>query len=297
VSLRDLFVALFFVTLGFFVSFTTIYQNFGIIILLSILVLVIKFLVILVINYFAKYSGKTMIITALGLSQVGEFAFIILGTASILKIIPENTASLGIAVSLVTLIATPFIYKLAMPLWRFLSVRMKGFSSLERNTLSVSNLTNHIIICGFGRVGGWVGKALADYGINFVVVDLDPKIIFDCTNKGIVAIHGDPIEKEVLLMAGLTSAKAVVIAIPDRLSQESVIAHIQTMTPEVRIISRVHLDEDYEKLKSLRVHKLVQPEFEAALSIVRAIMQKGGKSKKDIKEHLSQLRRLHSIHA
>ena len=98
--LRDLFVALFFVTLGFFVSFTTIYQNFGIIILLSILVLVIKFLVILVINYFAKYSGKTMIITALGLSQVGEFAFIILGTASILKIIPENTASLGIAVSL-----------------------------------------------------------------------------------------------------------------------------------------------------------------------------------------------------
>jgi CPA2 family monovalent cation:H+ antiporter-2 len=292
--LRDLFVALFFVTLGFFVSFTTIYQNFGIIILLSILVLVIKFLVILVINYFAKYSGKTMIITALGLSQVGEFAFIILGTASILKIIPENTASLGIAVSLVTLIATPFIYKLAMPLWRFLSVRMKGFSSLERNTLSVSNLTNHIIICGFGRVGGWVGKALADYGINFVVVDLDPKIIFDCTNKGIVAIHGDPIEKEVLLMAGLTSAKAVVIAIPDRLSQESVIAHIQTMTPEVRIISRVHLDEDYEKLKSLRVHKLVQPEFEAATSIIRNILVSMGKDKDEINKSIKSLRLSHA---
>ncbi|MEK7472990.1 MAG: cation:proton antiporter [Patescibacteria group bacterium] len=292
--LRDLFVALFFVTLGFFVSFTTIYQNFGLIILLSVLVLVIKFLVILVINYFAKYNGKTMIITALGLSQVGEFAFIIFGSASILKIIPENTASLGIAVSLVTLIATPFVYRLAMPLWRFLSTKIKGFSSLERNTLSVSNLSNHIIICGFGRVGGWVGRALTDHGINFVVVDLDPKIIFDCTNKGIVAIHGDPIEKEVLLMASLLTAKAVVIAIPDRLSQESVIAHVQTIAPEVRIISRVHLDEDYEKLKSLRVHKLVQPEFEAATSIIRNILVSMGKSKDEINKSIKSLRLSHA---
>lgn len=292
--LRDLFVALFFVTLGFFVSFTTIYQNFGIIIVLSILVLIIKFLVILIISYLAKYNGKTMVVTALGLSQVGEFAFIILGTASVLKIIPENTASLGIAISLVTLIVTPFVYKLAMPLWRFLSTRIRGFSSLERNTLSVSNLTNHIIICGFGRVGGWVGKALVGHGISFVVVDLDPKIVFDCNNKGIMAIHGDPIEKEVLLMAGLTQAKAVVIAIPDRLSQESVIAHVQTIAPDVRIISRVHLDEDYEKLKNLRVHKLVQPEFEAATSIIRNILVSMGKDKEEINKSIKNLRLSHA---
>ena len=124
-------------------------------------------------------------------------------------------------------------------------------------------MTNHIIICGFGRVGGWVGKALSDSGISFVVIDLDPKVIQECREKGIIAIHGDPIEKEVLKIAGVSEAKAVVIAIPDRISQESVIAHIQTLAPNTRIISRVHLDEDYEKLKSLRVDKLVQPEFEA----------------------------------
>jgi len=292
--LRDLFVALFFVTLGFFVSFNTIYQNFGIIVLLSILVLTIKFLVILLINYFMKFSGKTMIITALGLSQVGEFAFIILGTASVLRIVSENVASLGIAVTLVTLIATPFVYKLGVPLWRFLSTRVKGFSSLERNTLSVSDFSNHIIICGFGRVGGWVGKALMDHGINFVVVDLDPKIIFDCISKGIAAIHGDPIEKEVLLMAGLIQAKAVVIAIPDRLSQESVIGHVQTLAPNVRIISRVHLDEDYEKLKSLRVDKLVQPEFEAAMSIIKNILVSMGKNKEDINKSVKSLRLSHA---
>ena len=292
--LRDLFVALFFVTLGFFVSFTTIYQNFGIIVLLSVLVLTIKFFVVLGINYLMKYSGKTMVITALGLSQVGEFAFIILGTASVLKIIPENIASLGIAVSLVTLIATPFVYKLAMPLWRFLNSKVKGFSSLERNKLSVSDFSNHIIICGFGRVGGWVGRALVDHGINFVVVDLDPKVIFECTDKGIVAIHGDPIEKEVLLSAGLTRAKAIVIAIPDRLSQESVIAHVQTIAPDVRIISRVHLDEDYEKLKSLRVHKLVQPEFEAATSIIRNILVSMGKDTEEINKSIKSLRLSHA---
>lgn len=292
--LRDLFVALFFVTLGFFVNFNIILNNFGIIILFTILVLTVKFLVILGINYLMKVNGKTTVITALGLSQVGEFAFIIFSSASLLNIISHEITSIGIAVSLVSLIVTPFIYNLAMPVWKFLSTHFKGFSSLERNQKETKTLTDHIIICGFGRVGSWVGKALNSHNLNFIVVDLDPKIVLECTRQGINAIQGDPIEKEVLKMAGITNAKAIVIAIPDRLSQESVIAHVQTLAPNVRIISRVHLDEDYEKLKSLRVNKLVQPEFEAATSIIKNILINMGKDKNEINKSLKSLRQSHA---
>ena len=119
--LRDLFVALFFVTLGFFVSFSDIFNNFGLIILLSVFVLISKILIVAVINIFLKFKGKTIVISAFGLSQVGEFSFILFSAPNILKLIPQETASLGIAVSLVTLIATPFIYRLAIPVWRLLS--------------------------------------------------------------------------------------------------------------------------------------------------------------------------------
>lgn len=292
--LRDLFVALFFVTLGFFVNFTEVFSNFGLIIAIAGIVILIKLIVILVINYLMKFSGKTMVITAFGLSQVGEFAFIVFSTANLLNVIPANISSLGIAVSIVTLIATPFIYRLSIPVWRFLSKKSSIFSSLERNQKELVELTNHIIILGYGRVGGWVGRSLISNNINFVVVDLDPKIIIECRSKGINAIYGDPIEKEVLKIAGVTLAKAVVVAIPDRISQESVIAHIQTLAPNTRIISRVHLDEDYEKLKSLRVDKLVQPEFEAAISIIKNILVSMGKDKDEINKSIKSLRLSHA---
>ncbi|MDO8340728.1 MAG: cation:proton antiporter, partial [Candidatus Woesebacteria bacterium] len=251
--LRDLFVALFFVTLGFFVSFPVIISHLGVILVLAIIVILLKFIVVSLINYLLKFSGKTMIISAIGLAQVGEFSFIIFSTAAVLKLIPSEIASIGIAVSLVTLILTPFIYKKALPLWKLLRSKFKIFSSLERNPKEIIDFSDHIIICGYGRVGGWIGRALQDKGIKFVVIDYNQEIVNSCLKKGISAIYGDPVEKEVLQMANITSAKAIVIAIPDRLSHESIIAHVETLAPNVKIISRVHLDEDYEKFRSLRV--------------------------------------------
>ncbi|KKP48022.1 MAG: Sodium/hydrogen exchanger [Candidatus Woesebacteria bacterium GW2011_GWA1_33_30] len=292
--LKNLFVALFFVTLGFFVTPQVVFENLGMIIAISILIILVKFVVILFINYIFKFNGKTMILTALGLSQVGEFAFIIFGSSALLNLISKETSSMGVAVGLVTLLLSPLIYANAFKLWRFLKNRFKVFSSLERNSNTENDLKDHIIILGFGRVGGWVGKALSDNGIGFIVVDYDQETVASCLQKGIKAIYGDPVEKEVLEMANVASAKAVIIAIPDRISQESIITHVQNLAPNAKIISRVHLDEDWEKLKLLRVDKLVQPEFEAATSIIKNILSSMGKSKEEVNKNIKSVRLSHA---
>lgn len=211
-----------------------------------------------------------------------------------LNILPDNLSSLGVAVSLVTLIVSAFVYKLAIPVWRFFSTKYKLFVTFDRNFDQSSNLSNHIIICGFGRVGGWVGKGLKDLNIDFVVIDLDPNVVKKCLDKGVIAIHGDPVEKEVLKIAGIETAKAVVIAIPDRVTQESLIAHIQTISPNMRIISRVHLDEDYEKMKQLRINRIVQPEFEAAASIIKNILISMGRDQNNINKSIKSMRLSHA---
>jgi CPA2 family monovalent cation:H+ antiporter-2 len=292
--LKNLFVALFFVTLGFFVSPQLIFANIIKILLISSLIILIKFLVILLINYLFKFKGKTMVLSALGLSQVGEFAFIIFGSAATVGLISKEISSLGIAVGLLTLIASPFVYNNSMRIWRIFKNRFKAFSSLERNTLQKEELKDHIVILGFGRVGRWVGKALTDHNINYVVVDYDNEVINSCKNKGINAIYGDFVEKEVLEASSITTARAVVIAVPDRPSQEFVIAHIQTISPHVKIISRVHLDEDWDKLKLLRVDKLVQPEFEAATSIIKSILISFGKDREEILRSIKSIRLSHA---
>ena len=84
------------------------------------------------------------------------------------------------------------------------------------------------------------------------------------------------------------------MAIPDRVVQETLITYVQTVAPGVKIISRAHRDEDWEKLKTLRVDKVVQPEFEAAVEIIRSVLISRGKGRDEISGLIRNLRFAHS---
>lgn len=296
--LRDLFVALFFVTLGFLVSPAVIFANLGLILILAIFVLVVKFLVVFLVSLGLGYHGKTAVATSFGLAQIGEFSFIIFSAARGFGILSAQMTSVGVAVALLTLLATPFLFKSILPFWRWLrniSAKWPTFNKFiigwdRKSSIRAESLTNHIIICGFGRVGGWVGKALDSVGIPFIVIEYNQKIVNDLAKSGRNVIYGDPTEPEVLEAAGVKEAKVIVLAIPDRVAQEQLITHVQTVAPKVKIITRANLDEDWEKLKHLRVDKVVQPEFEAAVAISKSILSSMGKPKEEISERIKSLR-------
>lgn len=298
--LRDLFVALFFVTLGFFVSLPVIVTHIPLILGLTLLVILLKMLVVFFVSAAFGYKGRTAVAASFGLAQVGEFAFVIFSTALTLKLINASDTSLGISVTLLTLLISPLLFDRVVGVWRSLrgasadSVFAKLFSSGEKREILPENISDHIIICGYGRVGKWVGKALSDFNIPFVVVEYNQKVVNELKEGGISVLYGDPTEPEVLEAVGIRQAKAVILAIPDRIAQETLIAYVQTVAPNVKIISRAHLDEDWEKLKTLRVDKVVQPEFEAAVEIVRGVLASRGKTKEEVSEAVKSLRVSHS---
>ena len=299
--LRDLFVALFFVTLGFLVAPGVVVSKFGLIVILTLIVIVLKILVTFVVSSLFGYKGKTGIATSFGLAQVGEFAFVIFSASLALKILTPEETSIGIAVTLLTLIFSPILYKSVVPVWRRMksfTVRYPALSKLfmsgEKHDFDESILKDHIIVCGYGRVGSWVGKALKEYGIPFVVVEYNQKVVQELKEAGTAVIYGDPTEPEVLEAVGIRGAKAIILAIPDRVVQETLIAYVQTVAPDVKIISRAHRDEDWEKLKTLRVDKVIQPEFEAAVEIIRSVLISRGKNKEEISDVIRNLRVSHS---
>lgn len=299
--LRDLFVALFFVTLGFLVTPSVVISNIGLIILIALIVIVLKVLVVFVVSSIFGYKGKTGVANSFGLAQVGEFAFVIFSASLALKILNSQETSIGISVTLLTLIFSPILYRSVVPFWRkikALTVRYpvlhKLFISGERHDFDENTFKDHIIICGYGRVGRWVGKALKEYEIPFVVIDYNQKIVQELKDAGTMVIYGDPTEPEVLEAVGIRQAKVIILAIPDRVAQETLITYVQTIAPEVKIISRAHRDEDWEKLKTLRVDKIIQPEFEAAVEIVRSVLISRGKNRIEISEGIKSLRVSHS---
>lgn len=287
--LRDLFLALFFVTLGFMVTPSVIFSNIGLILLITVIVLLIKMIIVFVISFVFGYRGKTAVSNSFALSQVGEFAFVIFSEALVLNLINPQQTSIGIAVALLTLIVSPILYNLVLPFWR----RMKSssikypflatlFSAGEKHTAEAEGLKDHIIICGYGRVGKWIGKAFQSFDIPFVVVEYNQSIVQELNEGGVPVLYGDPTEPEVLEAVGIRNSRAVILAIPDRVAQETLITYVQTVAPNTKIISRAHQDTDWQKLKDLRVDKVVQPEFEAAIAIVRSVLGSMGKTKDEI---------------
>ena len=290
--LRDLFVALFFVTLGFLVTPSVIISNFGLIIVLTLTVLVLKSVVIFIISSAFGYKGKTAISNSFGLAQVGEFAFVIFSAALALKMLTSEETSIGIAVTLLTLTLSPILFGLTVPFWRKVK-KYKIFTSGEKHNFDQNLFKDHIIICGYGRVGSWIGKALNEYEIPFIVVDYNQNVVQELKLNGTSVVYGDPTEPEVLEAVGIRGAKAIILAIPDRAAQEILITYVQTVAPAVKIISRAHHEEDWEKLRTLKVDKVIQPEFEAAIEIIRSILISRGKEKEEVSGLIRNLRVSH----
>ncbi len=295
--LRDLFVAIFFVTLGFIIKPLVIINSFWLVLAIFAFTVVIKSAVNFLVTQFLGYRGKTAVSISLGLSQVGEFSFVIFSQSLLKGLISSNDISIATGAVFLTIIATPYLFKKAVPFWKnlkkitqkvpWLNIYFVGGAFRD---IGETELTDHIVICGYGRVGRWVGRALNETNIPFIIVDSSMDVVSNLKKGGLPVIFGDPVEPEVLEAAGIRRAKAVILAIPDRVSQEILVSHVQTIAPNVKIISRVHQDEDWERLKILKVDKIVQPEFEAAIAITKSIFISMGKSKEEIGERLKNLR-------
>ena len=300
--LRDLFVALFFVSLGYLLKPEILISKIGLILLLVVLVLFVKFVIFMVISYLFGYYRRTAFMASLGLTEVGEFSFIILSQAVILGLVTTETASVGMAVALITLLLTPILMGRSSDIWglvknwrMFKAGCLKAKMGADRLEGKDVDIRDHTIICGFGRVGSWVGKAFDILNMPYIVVDYNQKAIKEAKKKGLQCVYGDASEIGVLEKSRIDTAKAVIIAIPDRFVQEEIITRLQTKYPNVKIYSRARYDEDWERLKFLRVKNIVQPEFEASLFIVRSILKSMGKSSEEMGKMIKTLRQSRSM--
>jgi CPA2 family monovalent cation:H+ antiporter-2 len=156
-------------------------------------------------------------------------------------------------------------------------------------------ISNHVVICGYGRVGKYIGRALEMAHIPFLVVDYNHATVTELRSKGISVVYGDPADKDVLDYAQVDFARAVIIAIPDRHTQEMIVSNAQTLNRHIRIICRTHHEEDQHYLKALGVQTIVQPEFEAALSVIERLLPEYGVSPNDLSGKISRLKIEHGL--
>jgi len=235
IPFRDLFLALFFVTvgmqidLGFFVS--NIVDVFG----LSLIIMIVKASIIFAIIYI--FSTKPIALkTALAISQVGEFSFVIFTQATQTNLLDKSVGQLLTLSVIVSMILTPFILK-KIPAIVNLVFRKTELDT--QSTVKKEILEDHTIVCGYGSFGKKIINNLKEYDINYITI-IDN---YDFFEKAIEhdehAIFGNPAQKNILLEAGIKKAKVVIIAVHD-VEHISIIYHaITSVNKDVKIIAKV----------------------------------------------------------
>lgn len=304
--LRDLLAVVFFIFIGLNIKLSLIFSFLPQILIFSFLVIVVKAVIILFIFLFFRFHSRSAFSLSLFLFQIDEDAFILMLTALKNKVVTYSDFLFINAVVLFTLIITPIFIKnkdliyfwfrrMIKKFFPFLEDFIKGKIDRDLSPIDVLNLSHHVVICGYGRVGSEIGRALTLAKIPFVAIDYDFYTVEKAKKQGVNIIYGDPTDPDILDYAEVDNANILISAVPEKFSQEVIVLNAKKLNPKILVITRVHQKTEQQRLKDLGVDVVIQPEFEASLSIIKKVFLAFNLSKEEILSSLQRLRLEHRI--
>jgi CPA2 family monovalent cation:H+ antiporter-2 len=276
IPVRDIFSALFFVSVGMLIDLSFMTENIATVMVIVLTIVLGKFLICSSTARLFGYTGKTIPLVGAGMLQIGEFSFVLAELGLDTGIISGYLYSLILTSAMISIVLTPFIYSLMSNLSPRLiqSGRLRSLMAVNalQPPVEMAKISSHVIICGHGRVGGNVARMLKELNISYLVIDLDPAIISDLRSKEIPCVYGDAGNLEVLSRAGLKNAALLLITMPDPMATRLALDHALRINPQLDVVARVHSDFELDFLQDRGASELVQPEFEASIELVRLVL-------------------------
>jgi voltage-gated potassium channel len=124
----------------------------------------------------------------------------------------------------------------------------------------IDAMTNHIIICGYGRNGKQAAKKLSDYGKPFVIVERNKEVIEKFQDDNIIFIEGNANEDEILFAAGIEKASTLICALPNDADNLFIVLSARQINSKLSIISRASEETSYNKLKLAGANNVILPD-------------------------------------
>ncbi len=273
---RDVFTSFFFVSVGMLLDFHLLFQKPLLIAGLTIGVFIAKSIIAGGVTSMLGYPLRTAILAGLTLSQVGEFAFILAKSGVEHGLLSDANYKMFLAVSIVTMAATPFIISAAphvaggilrLPLPRRLVSGLRPIASTQD-----AEQTNHLVIIGFGINGRNVAKAARAADIPYVIVEMNPEIVRTERANGEPIFYGDAIHDAVLHHANIKAARIVVVVISDDAASRRIVATAHALNPTAHIIARTRHLAEVEPLYRVGANEVIPEEFETSVEIFTRVL-------------------------
>jgi CPA2 family monovalent cation:H+ antiporter-2 len=264
--IRDLFVALFFVTVGALIDPATIVRHLPLLGVILALIVVGKLLIWTIVVRLFRAPLSTSVLVAAGLTQIGEFSFILVQVARTAGHVGDDVYNATLAASLLSILINAVLVRV-VPGW--LGAARVRHGAAPATSARESAPRQHVVLCGFGRVGSAVGEALETFGVPFTVIERDPDLVVGLRGRGRDAIFGDAGQREILRHAGAAQAALVILAIPELAPAHRAVRAVRTFASDVPILARAHGRAEAEQLGLAGASEVIQPELEASATLIR----------------------------
>jgi CPA2 family monovalent cation:H+ antiporter-2 len=276
--LRDLFASLFFVSVGMLIDPSTLLTQAGLVTLVSAVVILGKVGIVAAVVLTLGMPARVALLTGLSLAQVGEFSFVLARVGIEDGAIPASLFDLTLATALVTIVLAPSLPRIApvvlAGLQRLPLVGARFTDPVE--AAAVDGLSRHAVICGYGRVGRELAAALQARGVRYLVVEYNPLVVRQLRADSIPVVYGDAANPAVLEHAYLDRARLLAVLVPDARVAEAATRAAKMLNPQLDVVARAVDVQDVERLQRAGAAEVVQPEFEAAIEVIRHALRRYG---------------------
>lgn len=267
---KGLLLGLFFITVGASINFGLLFENFGVILGLTIGLIVIKAGVVLTLAMIFQVRGADKWLAALGLAQAGEFGFVLLSFTVANGVIPPDLSAKLLLVVALSMLMTPGLFIL------YDKVIAPRYSDTQERDADDMPEDTQVIVAGGGRVGGLVHRILEAAGMKATVIDYNARQLQIMERFGTKHYYGDATRPDLLHAAGIEKAHMLVVAIDGREQINKLVEHVVKAHPHVHVVARA-VDRDHVyHLWGLGCRDIIRETYDSTLRISRSAFEARG---------------------
>jgi len=287
---RDVFMSLFFISVGMMLNLEFFLQHFVAIIVLTALFIVIKSLLTLPSVLVQGYPLRAAIITSLSLAQVGEFAFVLAASGLNAKLFDMNAYQTFLDVSVLTMMLTPGLMAVAPRVADMITGKRNAHKlAAAENQEGACAMDDHLIIVGFGISGKHLAHVARESGLCYTILEMNPETVTRYRHKEPIS-HGDASQPIVLEHLGVTKARVLAIVISDPSAVRAIVIEARRFNPHLHIIARTRFVSEVAPLRALGADEVIAEEFETSIEVFSRVLTRYLVPRQDIDSFAARIR-------
>ena len=290
---KDLFLAIFFISVGLLIDVSAIAADLPRILIGSAIILVLKGVIVFAVLKWIRIPGRAALLAAGSLASTGEFSLVLIGKAGGYHPFDPGTEQMLLVCTAMTMAVVPSLMRAAGPFGKWLE--KKGVMNTRKVVPEsmtpvkvLKEISDHAIICGYGPVGKSLNEALKRCGVTTLVMELNSETVRALKKEGQPVLFADSTHPEALDLAGIQRARLVAFTFPSVNATCAAVPLVRERNAAIYIFGRAKYAIDSTRLRELGV-QVILDERETAVAMVRAAISSYDRADVDPEEVVHEM--------